>query len=189
MSKITDQLRSFEKILWQGKPEPKKLRYSSYYLVFLLVGILFMVLSLIILIPITILNDFSTTSVLFTLAFFIIGLVSTIGALFSSTRASKNTEYLVTDQRIIIKPGVWGNDFRIINFYEAGEVKVESFDGRTGNIFVENPRPIVIGYSQFLGETKSIIGPDIRAIKEPYEVQKIIQSAIQDYKSKSQKKS
>ncbi len=123
------------------------------------------------------------------MALFFIGLASTLGAKFSSTSASQNTEYLVTDQRITIKPGVWGLDFRIINFYEAGKVKVESWDEKIGNIFVENPRPIVAGYSQFLGETKSIIGPDIRSVKEPCEVKKIIQDAIRDHKSKSQKKS
>ena len=146
-----------------------------------MVGLVFAYISLTILVPTTISKDFATEFVLFTAAFLLIGLAFSFGMIFFSIRKCRNTEYLVTDQRIIIKPGVFGHDTRIINFYEAGGVRVTKGFSGTGSIFVENPRPVVAGYSG----GSEIIAPDIKAIKEPYKVQKIIQDAIHDYKLES----
>ena len=149
-----------------------------------------MIISLTVLVPTTISKNFATEFVLFTAAFLGMGLAFTFGMTYYSIRKCRNTEYLVTDQRIIIKPGDFGNDFRVINFYEAGGgVRVSKGFSGTGSIFVENPHPVVIRYRQGLGGTSEIIAPDIRAIKDPYKVQRIIQDAIQDYKLESKKKS
>ena len=153
-------------------------------------GLLFTIISLTVLLPTTISTNFAIEYVLLTAVFLIIGLNFTFGMTYYFIRQCRKTEYLVTDQRIIIKPGVLGNDFRIINFYEAsGGVRATKGFSGTGSIFVENPHPVVLGYRRGIGGTKEIIAPDIKAIKKPYKVQRIIYDAIQDYKLESQRKS
>lgn len=183
-------MQQYERDLWQGKPELIPFVFNWYNLVFVAMGLLFMILSLTVLVPTTISKNYAIEFVLFTAVFLLIGLAFTFGMTYYSIRKCRKTEYLVTDQRIIIKPGVLGNDFRVINFYEAGGgVRVTKGFSGTGSIFVENPRPVVVGYIRGVGGTREIIGPDIRAIKKPYIVARTIQDAIQDYKLESQRKS
>ena len=97
----------------------------------------------------------------------------------------KNAEYLITDQRVFIKPNTQSQSPRIINLYEVnGKVRldigfIEKYFG-TGSIYIPNPRPYDIATPATpQGNVLLIVSADIKAIKEAERVHRIIQEAIE----------
>ena len=107
----------------------------------------------------------------------------------------RNTEYMITDKRIITQTGAIGLDTRFVDFEKVQEVYVQigvidKLFG-TGSLYAMTagfsgfvPRGgygYGYGYGGFAGNR-----PSLAALKEPYEVQKLLQEAIE--KSKKEKK-
>jgi uncharacterized membrane protein YdbT with pleckstrin-like domain len=116
---------------------------------------------------------------LFGVIFFFVGFVVSFGGPIGLLMAYKNTEYMITDQRIIIQTGAIGIDTRFLNLDKIQEVyiKVGLIDRifGTGTVLVTTA-----GQYVYLGGPGNIVGtrPSFTALKEPYEVQNILQEAL-----------
>lgn len=86
---------------------------------------------------------------------------------------AKSTEYLITNQRVIIYSNKSGKDPRIINLYEVnGQIEMKYNRHReTGDIYIPTPQ-----WNRFV--TREYISPDIKDIKEPYKVYNILIEAV-----------
>jgi membrane protein YdbS with pleckstrin-like domain len=104
----------------------------------------------------------------------------------------KNTEYMITDKRIIVQTGTIGLDTRFVDLEKIQEVYVQvgvidKLLG-TGTVYA-----MTAGFSGFVPRGSYGYGyggfhvnrPSFAALKEPYEVQKLLQKAIE--KSKEDK--
>jgi uncharacterized membrane protein YdbT with pleckstrin-like domain len=99
----------------------------------------------------------------------------------------RKTEYLITDQRVIIQSGAIGKDTRFIDLDKIQEtqVKVGFIDRRfgTGSILILTAGQVAMG--NIGGDTVSWefgplpkVTPGISVIREPYDVQKLLQEVI-----------
>lgn len=134
---------------------------------------------------------------LFVLIPFFIGFAFAFGPPVILFFSYKNTEYAITNQRLITQTGAIGLDTRFIDLEKIQEVFVnigviDRLFG-TGNIFAPSASQASIGaivtHSGFWGPRYSMISrPSLAALKEPYKVQKLLQEAIREVKlSNSQK--
>jgi len=171
------RLRSGEKVIWRGKPVLAPFVVPSFVSIpFGLVPMFFA------------LQWMSVTSQApwpFTLA----GFIPLLFAVFSFGQpllrliAYKNTEYLITDQRIIIRSGTIGLDTRSIELDRVREVivNVGAVDGlfRTGTL-----RIVTTGYNHGYSHRYAYGGyeysglPGPASLKEPYEVQQLLQNTL-----------
>ena len=104
----------------------------------------------------------------------------------------RNTEYAITDKRVITQTGAIGLDTRFVDFDKVQEVYVQigvmdrlfgtgSVHAMTAGFSGFGPRGgYGYGYGGFVGNR-----PSLSALKEPYKVQKLLQEAIE--KSKKNK--
>ena len=189
MSRIDKLLNSDEKVLWSGKPVRKAFILPG--LVSIPVGIFFMGFAIFWMwaaasagAP----DEFS----LFGSLFVLIGIGITFGPFLFQLLRYRNTEYMITDKRIITQTGAIGLDTRFVDFEKVQEVYVQigvmdRLFG-TGSVYAMTagfsgfvPRGgFGYGYGGFAGNR-----PSLAALKEPYEVQKLLQEAIE--KSKKDK--
>ena len=102
----------------------------------------------------------------------IIGFGLTVGAPLWQFMRYRNTEYLITDQRIITQTGAIGLDTRFVDLDKVQEVyvKVGVIDKLfgTGSVIAVTAGRVHVGMER----------PSFAALKEPYEVQKLLQKAI-----------
>ena len=130
---------------------------------------------------------------LFGSLFVLIGIGIAFGPFLFQLLRYRNTEYMITDKRIITQTGAIGLDTRFVDFEKVQEVYVQigvidKLFG-TGSLYAMTagfsgfvPRGgYGYGYGGFAGNR-----PSLAALKEPYEVQKLLQEAIE--KSKKEKK-
>lgn len=188
MSKLDKLLNADEKVLWSGKPVRKAFILPG--LVSIPFGLFFLAFSIFWMwgaasagAP----NFFS----LFGLPFVLVGVGVTFGPSLLQLLRYRNTEYMITDKRIITQTGAIGLDTRFVDFDKVQEVYVQigvldRLFG-TGSVYAMTagfsgfvPRG-GYGYGGFAGNR-----PSLAALKEPYEVQKLLQEAIE--KSKKEKK-
>lgn len=129
--------------------------------------------------------DFFT---LFGLPFLLVGLGITIGPLVFQLMRYRNTEYIITDKRLITQTGAIGLDTRFVDFDKIQEVYVKiGIADRlfgTGSLYA-----MTAGFSGF-GPAGSYgyggmqgFRPNLAALREPYEVQKLLQEAIESAKT------
>jgi membrane protein YdbS with pleckstrin-like domain len=90
-----------------------------------------------------------------------------------------NTEYLITDQRIITQTGAIGIDTRFVELNKIQEVYVtvgwlDKIYG-TGSIIAVTAGYVPVGAPN---SYNPIVRPAFKAIRNPYEVQRILQEAI-----------
>ena len=127
---IEDVLNNDEKVLWQGKPNPKSYIWAAVVKMFpiALIWLIFdggfiggisygMAKGQI---PLAILG--------FIIPFFLIHLTPVwiwIANTVKAVREVKNLEYAVTDKRVIIRSGIIGIDFKFINYTEIDSVNVK----------------------------------------------------------------
>lgn len=127
---IEDVLNNDEKVLWQGKPNPKSYIWAAVVKMFpiALIWLLFdgafiggisygMAKQAI---PLALLG--------FIIPFFLIHLTPVwiwIAGTVKAVREVKNLEYAVTDKRVIIRSGMIGIDFKFINYTEIDSVNVK----------------------------------------------------------------
>jgi hypothetical protein len=101
----------------------------------------------------------------------------------------KNTEYVITDKRVIIQSGVFGKGIRFVDLNNIQEAHVEKGlkDSwfKTGSILILTAGQTAIG--NIGGDTVSWefgpipkVMPGFSAIREPYEVLKLLQDAIEN---------
>jgi uncharacterized membrane protein YdbT with pleckstrin-like domain len=186
LTDIAKQLRINERILWQGKPvlTPFVLAQNIYPFA---IGILFMVVSLSFFVLPMISVGAPLELVLFSLIFFFIGFGFAFGMPISAFLAYRNTEYLISDQRLITQTGAVGLDTRFVDLEKVQEVYVrvgvvDRLFG-TGSIFAATAGQVYVGWRQGPGWGGSfIVRPSLASLKEPYEVQKLLQEAIRELK-------
>ena len=189
LSGVDKLVNTNEKILWSGKPVKK---------VFILSGLVSIPFGLIFL-GFAIFWMWSAASTgapgffsLFGLPFVLIGFGVAFGPSILQLLRYRNTEYIITDKRIITQTGAIGLDTRFVDFDKVQEVyvKIGVVDRLfgTGSVYAMTagfsdfgPRGgFGYGYGGFAGNR-----PSLSALKAPYEVQKVLQESIE--KSKKDK--
>jgi uncharacterized membrane protein YdbT with pleckstrin-like domain len=112
------------------------------------------------------------------------------GPIIWSFLAYRNTEYLLSDQRLITQTGAIGLDTRFVDLEKVQEVYVrigvvDRLFG-TGSIFAVTAGQVYVGWQQGPGGPgwggSSIARPSLASLREPYEVQKLLQEAIREVK-------
>ena len=190
LSGLDKLLNVEEKVLWSGKPVRNAFILPG--LISIPVGIIFLGFAIFWMgtaasagAP----DEFS----LFGSLFVLIGIGIAFGPFLFQLLRYRNTEYMITDKRIITQTGAIGLDTRFVDFEKVQEVYVQigvidKLFG-TGSLYAMTagfsgfvPRGgYGYGYGGFAGNR-----PSLAALKEPYEVQKLLQEAIE--KSKKEKK-
>jgi uncharacterized membrane protein YdbT with pleckstrin-like domain len=187
LSELDKLLNEDEKVLWKGKPLKKAFIVPGLFsipfgLIFLAFAIFWMWGAASAGAP-----DFFT---LFGLPFVLIGFGITLGPSVWQFTRYRNTEYMITNKRIITQTGAIGLDTRFVDFEKIQEVYVQiGIIDRlfgTGTLYA-----MTAGFSGFVPSGGYGYGgmhgylPSFAALKEPYEVQKLLQEAIE--KSKKDK--
>jgi uncharacterized membrane protein YdbT with pleckstrin-like domain len=188
LPKLEKLLNANEKVLWSGKPVGKAfilpgLVSIPFGLIFLAFAIFWMGTAASAGAP-----DFFS---LLGLPFILVGFGITFGPSILQLFRYRNTEYMITEKRIITQTGAIGLDTRFVDFEKVQEVYVQigvidrlfgtgSLYAMTAGFSGFVPRG-GYGYGGFAGNR-----PSLAALKEPYEVQKLLQEAIE--KSKKEKK-
>jgi uncharacterized membrane protein YdbT with pleckstrin-like domain len=189
LTNITKQLRTDEKVLWQGKPVLAPFVLAQNIFPFL-IGLFFMAISLSFFILPMVSIGAPLESLLFTLIFFFIGFAFAFGMPIWAFLAFRNTEYLISDQRLITQTGAVGLDTRFVDLEKVQEVYVrigvvDRLFG-TGSIFAVTAGQVYVGWQQGPGGPgwggSSIARPSLASLREPYEVQKLLQEAIREVK-------
>lgn len=186
MSKLNRLLNANEKVLWSGKPVRKAFILPG--LVTIPFGLIFLGFALF-----WMWTTGATGAPLFSLfglPFLLIGCGVTFGPSLLQLLRYRNTEYVITDKRIITQTGAIGLDTRFVDFEKIQEVYVQigvldRLFG-TGSVYA-----MTAGFSGFAPRGGYGYGgyggfgfnrPSLAALKEPYEVQKLLQEAIENSK-------
>ena len=186
VSKLGRLLQRDEKVVWGGKPVRKAfilpgLAAIPFGLIFLAFSIFWMWSSASIGAP-----GFFT---LFGLPFVLVGFALTFGPSMVLLVRYKNTEYMITNKRIITQTGAIGIDTRFVDFEKIQEVYVQiGFIDKlfgTGTLYA-----MTAGFSGFAFTGRQGYGypgmqglrPSFAALKEPYEVQRLLQEAMAEAK-------
>ena len=189
MTTISRLLHSDENILWQGKPVFKSFVFAGHNIALFFFGLIFMAFALFPLLlmmqsgaPLFIFN-------LFPLIFFFVGFAIAFGNPILSMLAHKNTEYAITNQRLIIQTGSLGLKTRFIDFEKIQEVNIkiglmDKIFG-TGGIYADTGSLASRGWYQYAGSGRgyNVMRPDFVALKDPYKVHQLLQEAMKDSKS------
>ena len=182
MSRISSQLRSNETILWKGKPVLKSLCFAglNIRLIFFPLVCLF-----------TLFVYATITRVGPPFLFYLYALIFFCGPPFaiafakpiSVALAHRNTEYVITNQRVIIQTGRLKINTRFIDVEKIQEViinfgLVDKIFG-TGSIYYDTAS-ISSVWNQLFGRSSggyNNMRPNLIALKEPYKIQKLLQEA------------
>lgn len=188
MTNLSRLLHSDENIIWQGKPVFKAFVFGGHSIVLFVFGLIFMATPTFMLLmtlqsgaPLFIFS-------LIPLIFVIVGFGIAFGSPISSALAHRNTEYAITNKRLIIQTGAIGLKTRFIDFEKIQEVsiKVGLMDKifRTGGIYADTASS-VRGWNYYSGSGRgyNVMHPDFIALKDPYKVHNILQEAMKDMKS------
>lgn len=183
MSILTKHLRSNEGVLWTGKP--MKRPFVLPVLGFVPFALFFLMVFLFIL--------YAGNSENFVGPYLLIPIAFSSGFIFIpliwQILRARNTEYAITDQRVIIQSGAVGRNIRLIDLGKIQEtsVKVGLVDRwfGTGSILILTAGQGAMG--NIGGDTLNWefgplpkVTPGITVIREPYEVQKLLQKAIEN---------
>jgi uncharacterized membrane protein YdbT with pleckstrin-like domain len=114
--------------------------------------------------------------------FFLVGFFLSFGSIMTNFFAYRNTVYIITDKRVIVQTGAIGLDTQFIELDKIQEVYVNTgFIDRlfgTGSIFVTTAGNIFLSGAG----RSSRFRPSLAALRDPYEVYKVLQGAIQENK-------
>jgi membrane protein YdbS with pleckstrin-like domain len=182
-------LNADEKVLWSGKPEKKAFVLPA--IASIPIGLFFLGFSLFWMWGVSTASGAPEFFVLFGLLFVIIGFGITIGPLIWQLLRYRNTEYMITDKRLITQSGAIGLDTRFVDFDKIQEVyvKIGVFDKLfgTGSLYAMTAgsstfgpamNPYGYGFGGMYG-----FRPSLAALKEPYQVQKLLQEAVERSKA------
>lgn len=188
MSKLDRLLNADEKILWSGKPQRKAFVLPA--LSSIPFGLLFLAFSIF-----WVFGAASAGAPVFFLLFggifTLVAIAIALGPCMWQLLRYRNTEYMITDKRILTQTGAIGLDTRFVDFDKIQEVyvKIGVFDRLfgTGSLYAMTAGSPVFGPS--MGSYQSGFGgmyglrPSLAALKEPYEVQKLLQEAVERSKT------
>ncbi len=144
-----------------------------------------MAFSLIIFLPTWSVPGVPLEFVLFQLIFFLIGFALAFGMPIWSFFAFRNTEYLISNQRLITQTGAIGLDTRFVDLEKVQEVNVnvgviDRLFG-TGSIYAMTAGQAYMGFQRGPGWSGGgMMRPSLASLEKPYEVQKLLQEAIQN---------
>jgi len=177
LSQLSKHLRANEKVLWSGKPVMMPFILTGGVLVGFMFGIFFMVLSA---------SAFSYTFtfprvplpiVALFLFFFLIVFFVAFGPIIYNLLRYSNTEYMITNQRMVTQTGAIGLDTRFVDLEKIQEVyvRIDIIDKifGTGSLHASTAAGWV-GYG-----TRYSFRPTLDSLKDPYNVQRILQEAIE----------
>ncbi len=183
MFKLDRLLNQNEKILWNGKPELKAFVLPALGSVPF--GLFFLGFSIFFLFGVASAGAPSFFT-LFSLLFVLFGAGLTFGPSLWQLLRYRNTEYVITDKRIVTQTGAVGLDTRFVDFEKIQEVyvKIGIFDRLfgTGSVYVmtagsNSYNPSMGSYGYGFGAMYGF-RPNLSALKDPYEVQKLLQDAV-----------
>jgi len=182
LSKLDKLLNANEKAIWSGKPV--KTAFILPALGSIPFGLFFLGFSIFWLWGAASAGapDFFT---LFGLPFLLLGFGIAFGPSVWQFMRYRNTEYMITNQRIITQTGAIGLDTRFVDFDKIQEVYIkigiiDKFFG-TGTLYA-----MTAGFSGFAPAGRFGYGgmqglrPSLAALKEPYQMQKLLQEAIEN---------
>ncbi len=190
MPKLDRLLKTNEKILWSGKPEKKAFVLPA--LASVPFGLFFLGFSIFWLLSTSSAGapDFFT---IMGLPFVMVGIVIAIGPFLWQLLRYRNTEYVITDKRIITQTGAIGLDTRFVDFDKIQEiyVKIGVIDRLfgTGSLYAmtagstnfgPQTGPYGYGFGGMYG-----FRPSLAALKEPYQAQKLLQEAVENSKAEA----
>ena len=163
-------LRKGEKVIWIGKP--LKASFMMKGIVSSALGLIWLSFSLFamyVYLWASTLQGFEMIVLLVLSLFVLIGVGLTVGPVLWQVMCYKNTNYVITNQRLITQTGAVGVDTRFIELDNIQEVYINvSFVDKifgTGSLVV-----MTAGFS-FLGG----MFPIMMGLKEPYRIQKLLQ--------------
>lgn len=166
-------LEQGEKVLWQGGPEFWPFLLSGFGGI--IPGLMFFGFSLLWTLM-AVSQEAPTEMILFGGVFMLIGLFILFGGPIIQWLRYNNTEYIVTDRRIITQTGAIGLDTRYIDNEWVREVyvKVGIIDRLfgTGSVMVSTASGMVMEAGP------NAIRPALWSLDDPYGVQKIIREAV-----------
>lgn len=124
--------------------------------------------------------------VLFGLFFTLIGISIVLGPFLVELLRYRNTEYAITNQRLITQTGIIGLDTRFVELDKIQEVYVtvgflDKIYG-TGSIIAVTAGYVPVGTASPYG---IVMRPAFKAVKNPYEVQKLLQEVVKKSDSRS----
>ena len=184
-SKLEQYLKPGERVIWNGKPVRKAFILPG--LASVPFGIIFLVFSLFILWTTTS-NGAPSFVYLFSLPFVLAAIAVMFAPFIFQLMRYNNTEYMITDKRIITQTGAIGLDTRFVDFEKIQEVFVQI--GIADRIFGTGTLiAMTAGFSGFYPAGKQgCVGayggmhglrPSFSALKEPYRIQKLLQEAME----------
>ena len=199
LSKLDDILDPFEKVIWSGKP--KKIAYILPAFGFILFALVFAS-------AFAVIVNAANPSGMFWILPIVIGLVIGFIPVLWQSKKSPSVEYMITNQRLLIKSGMAKEDvwFTDLNRIKESIVKIGLVDKivGTGKLYPITPEypyapkmrsysragmdrlkkvyNIVEGKDEMVSETvlfsKSVSHPHLEGLEEPYSVQKLLKEAI-----------
>jgi len=184
LSRLDKHLNAHEKVLWSGKPV--KVPFLFLSITFgLFVGIIVLTMGFV-MYYITSTAPPRAVSPEVPLLFFLIAAIPGFGLIVGiplwQFMRYRNTEYLITDQRIITQTGAIGLDMRFVDLDKVQEVYVKV--GLTDRIFGTGSVIAVTAGYVYVGMHR----PSLVALREPYKVQKLFQETVDNARRKVPKK-
>jgi membrane protein YdbS with pleckstrin-like domain len=183
-SKLEQHLKPGEKVIWNDKPVRKAFILPG--LAYIPFGIIFLGFSLFV--WTTALSGAPYFGYFFLLPFILGAIALMFGPSILQLMRYNNTEYMITDKRIITQTGAIGLDTRFVDFEKIQEVFVQI--GIADRIFGTGTLiAMTAGFSGFYPTGKQgCVGayggmhglrPSFSALREPYRVQKLLQEAME----------
>ncbi|MEM2106006.1 MAG: PH domain-containing protein [Candidatus Bathyarchaeia archaeon] len=177
MPRLSRHLQPDEKVLWSGRPVLMPFLLSGLVVVPVM-AVMWMIFTVLFIMFVLSSGDM-LFPLLFFSSFFLIGLFVIMIPLFIEYLRYGNTEYMITDQRIITQTGAIGIDTRFVELNKIQEVYVtvgwlDKIYG-TGSIIAVTAGYVPVGAPS---PYNPIARPAFKAIRNPYEVQKLLQEAI-----------
>ena len=172
-----------ERVIWNGKPVRKAFILPG--LASVPFGIIFLVFSLFILWTTTS-NGAPSFVYLFSLPFVLAAIAVMFAPFIFQLMRYNNTEYMITDKRIITQTGAIGLDTRFVDFEKIQEVYVHI--GLIDRLLGTGTLVAMTAGFSFFPAGKHAYGsmhglrPSFSALKKPYEIQKLLQEAMENAK-------
>ncbi|MEM4701162.1 MAG: PH domain-containing protein [Candidatus Bathyarchaeia archaeon] len=172
--------------MWNGKPVLIPFIFSGISAISTMIGVVWLIFAIFFaLFALSVTSSFPISPTIFPLMFLniiliiVMGVGIILGPLILELLRCRNTEYMITDRRIITQTGVVGIDTRFVDLDKIQEVYVtvgwlDKIFG-TGSVVAVTAGYVSVGTPSPYG---SLVRPAIKAVSQPYEVQKLLQEAI-----------
>jgi len=186
---IARLLRKGEKVLWYGRPV--KAALTRTMLPFTLIGIVMVLMSLFMIVPMMMFGslmgdtgvggfNFLGPFLIFFVFFIIISIGISVAPFVIASMLANNLHYTVTDQRLLSLGGIFGPGMASTDYdkVQSLDVIVGFFDRSfgTGTVRAALAGVVYTGGGHYRGA-----GHAFQAVLDPYAVQKLVQDAMDGY--------